>query len=153
MVAAVDSYDPESGAFSTWFMYHLKNAFAEATGYRTKSVKNEPLNNSVSLDTPLNDDFDSDTMMEVVEDPNGQKPTQGVEDAIFHQQLHEAIEKALATLPEQSAEIAAAELPGLDPRRRWRTQGNHSGTSSADGKQGPSAATETEHCLSPPPLL
>lgn len=104
-VAAVDSYNPESGAFSTWFIYHLKRAFAEATGYRTKSGKNEPLNNSVSLDTPLNDDSDSDTMMEVVADPNGQKPTQDAEEAIFHQQLHDAMETALAALPEQSAEV------------------------------------------------
>lgn len=104
LVAAVDSYNPESGAFSTWFMYHLKTAYAEATGYRTKAGQNEPLNNSISLDTPLSDDSDSD-MMEVVADPDGQKPTQGVEEAIFHQQLHEAIEKALATLPEQSAEV------------------------------------------------
>ena len=105
LVAAVDGYEPESGAFSTWFMYHLKTAFAEATGYRTKSGRNEPLNNSISLDTPLNDDSDSDTMMEVVADPNGQRPTQSVEEAIFHQQLHEALEASLSAIPEQSAEI------------------------------------------------
>lgn len=36
MVAAVNTFDPAAGsAFSTWLMYHLKNAFAEATGYRT----------------------------------------------------------------------------------------------------------------------
>ena len=105
LVAAVESYEPERGAFSTWFMYHLKTAFAEATGYRTKSGRNEPLNNSISLDTPLNDDSDSDTMMEVVADPNGQRPTQSVEEAIFHQQLHEALEASLSAIPEQSAEI------------------------------------------------
>lgn len=104
LVAAVDSYNPESVAFSTWFMYHLKTAYAEATGYRTKAGQNEPLNNSVSLDTPLSDDSDSD-MMEVVADPDGQKPTQGVEEAIFHRQLHEAMEAALGSIPEQSAEI------------------------------------------------
>lgn len=54
LVAAVDSYNPEIRAFSTWFMYHLKRAFSEATGYRTKSGRNEPLNHSISLDTPLN---------------------------------------------------------------------------------------------------
>lgn len=105
LVAAVESYEPERGAFSTWFLYHLKNAFSEATGYRTKSGRNEPLNNSISLDTPLSDDSDSDTMMEVVADPNGQRPTQSVEEAIFHQQLHEALEASLSAIPEQSAEI------------------------------------------------
>lgn len=105
LVAAVESYEPERGAFSTWFLYHLKRAFSEATGYRTKSGRNEPLNNSISLDTPLSDDSDSDTMMEVVADPNGQRPTQSVEEAIFHQQLHEALEASLSAIPEQSAEI------------------------------------------------
>ena len=105
LVAAVESYEPERGAFSTWFMYHLKTAFAEATGYRTKSGRNKPLNNSISLDTPLSDDSDSDTMMEVVADPNGQRPTQSVEEAIFHQQLRDALEASLSAIPEQSAEI------------------------------------------------
>ena len=105
LVAAVESYEPERGSFSTWFLYHLKNAFSEATGYRTKSGRNKPLNNSISLDTPLSDDSDSDTMMEVVADPNGQRPTQSVEEAIFHQQLRDALEASLSAIPEQSAEI------------------------------------------------
>lgn len=105
LVAAVESYEPERGAFSSWFLYHLKNAFSEATGCRTKSGRNEPLNNSISLDTPLSDDSDSDTMMEVVADPNGQRPTQSVEEAIFHQQLRDALDASLSAIPEQSAEI------------------------------------------------
>ena len=36
MVAAVETYSPERGAFSTWFMFHLKTAFSEATGYRER---------------------------------------------------------------------------------------------------------------------
>ena len=36
LVAAVDSYNPESGVFSTWFLYSLNTAFAEATGFRTR---------------------------------------------------------------------------------------------------------------------
>lgn len=105
MVAAVDSYKPECGAFSTWFMYHLKTAFATTTGYRTRRERNEPLNNALSLDTPLTDDSDSDTMMEIIADPDGQKPTQSVEEAVFHQQLHDALETALDAIPEQYSEI------------------------------------------------
>ena len=69
MVAAVDTYDPASGAsFSTWLMYHLKTVFAEATGYRTQKGRQEPLNNYTSLDTPLSDDADSDDLMDVIAD-------------------------------------------------------------------------------------
>ena len=56
MVAAVETYSPERGAFSTWFMFHLKTAFAEATGYRTKNGRCEPLNTAASLDRPVQPD-------------------------------------------------------------------------------------------------
>lgn len=105
MVSAVDTYKPGCGVFSTWFMYHLKTAFATATGYRTRRERNEPLNNALSLDTPLTDDSDSDTMLEIIADPDGQKPTQSVEEAVFHQQLHDALETALDAIPEQYSEI------------------------------------------------
>lgn len=105
MVAAVDSYKPEQGAFSTWFMYHLKNAFAEATGYRTQRGRNEPLNNAFSLDAPMKDDGDSDNMMVVIADPAGTRALDAAENAIYRQQLHEAMEKALAAIPEKSREL------------------------------------------------
>lgn len=105
LVAAVDSYDPESGAFSTWFMYHLKNAFAEATGYRTKSGKNEPLNHAASLDKSVDDDPDGTPLGEFVSDPKSTATMEAVEEREYQKQLHEALEEALATLPEQSAEV------------------------------------------------
>ena len=37
MVAAVETYSPERGAFSTWFMFHLKTAFS-ATARKTAGV-------------------------------------------------------------------------------------------------------------------
>ena len=105
LVAAVDSYKPESGAFSTWFMFHLKNAFAEATGYRTRRERNEPLNNAMSLDTPLSDDADSDDLMAIVADPAGMKGLEATEEAIYRQQLHDALETALDAIPEQYSEV------------------------------------------------
>lgn len=105
MVAAVDSYDPENGTFATWLMYHLQTAFAEAAGYRTQKGRKEPLNSSVSLDTPLSDDADSDDLMDVIADPAGQAGLESAETAIYRDQLREALEEALETLPEQSAEV------------------------------------------------
>lgn len=106
LAEAVESYDPAAGgAFSTWFMFYLQTAFAVATGFRTRRGQNEPLNNALSLDAPLGDDPDSGTMMEVVADPDGQRPAQSVEEAIFCQQLHDALESVLAEIPEQYSEV------------------------------------------------
>ena len=105
MVAAVDSYKLEQGLFSTWFMMHLKTAFAEATGYRTRRGRNDPLNNSLSLDTPLTDETDSDDLMAIIADPAGMKGIEMAEEAIYHQQLHDALEAALDAIPDQYSEV------------------------------------------------
>lgn len=106
MVAAVDTYDPAAGGvFSTWLMYHLKNAIAEATGYRTQKGKREPLNNSISLDTPLSDEAGSDDLMEVVADPSGLQWQESLEESMWQKQLQETVETALATVPERYREI------------------------------------------------
>lgn len=106
MVAAVDTYDPAAGGtFSTWLMYHLKTAFAEATGYRTQKGRQEPLNNYLSLDTPLTDDADSDDLMDVVADPAGLQWRECLEESMWRKQLQEAVGAALSTVPEQYREI------------------------------------------------
>lgn len=105
MVAAVDSYKPEVGAFSTWFMLHLKTAFAEATGYRSNRQQRDPIHNAVSLDTPLTDDADSGDLMDVVADPAGAGRMEAVEEVIYRQQLHDALEKALEAIPEECGTV------------------------------------------------
>lgn len=106
MVAAVDTYDPAAGGtFSTWLMYHLKTAFAEATGYRTQKGRQEPLNNYLSLDTPLTDDADSDDLMDVIADPAGLQWRESLEESMWRKQLQEAVGSALSTVPEQYREI------------------------------------------------
>ncbi|MDY4509114.1 MAG: sigma-70 family RNA polymerase sigma factor [Candidatus Faecousia sp.] len=105
LVTAVDSYEPESGAFSTWFMYHLKTAFSEATGYRTKSGQNEPVNNALSLDEPLTDEADSGLFGDLIPDPKAAATMLSIEEKLWREQLHEALEAALAALPEQNADV------------------------------------------------
>jgi len=106
MVAAVDTYDPAAGgAFSTWFMYYLKTAFEEATGYRTQKSRQEPLNNYLSLDTPLTDDADSVDLMDVVADPSGLQWRESLEETMWRKQLQKAVGTAMSTVPEQYREI------------------------------------------------
>ena len=106
LVEAVDTYHPAAGgAFSTWFMYHLKKAFAETTGYRTQKGRKEPLNNFISLDTPLSDDVDSNDLMDVIADPAGLQWRESLEESVWRKQLQEAVESALSDVPEQYREI------------------------------------------------
>ena len=106
MVEAVYYYSPESGAaFSTCLINCLKTVLAELTGYRTKTGRNEPLNNSFSLDKSVEDDSDGTPLGYFVPDPKATATMQGVEDKLWREQLHEALEAALAAIPVQSAEV------------------------------------------------
>ncbi len=100
MVAAVDSYRPENGVFSAWFMYYLKTAFAEVTRYRTKAGREEPLNHAISLDEPVGDESDGTAFGDLVPDPKAAATLEGVEEAVYQQQLHAAMETVLMELPE-----------------------------------------------------
>lgn len=129
LVAAVDSYKPECGAFSTWLGYHLKTAFADATGYRSKKQQQDPIHRATSLDMPLTDETDSDDLMAITPDPAGMNGLEAAEEAIYRQQLHDALEAALDAIPEDCGEILRqryyegrtladlAEVHGVTPER------------------------------------
>ena len=105
MVAAVESYSPESGSFSTWLMYHLQKEFAEATGYRTKRGRCEPLNEAYSLDKPLTDESDSAVFGDLIPDQRAAVTMESVEERTFHWQLKQAVDRALSELPADVAEV------------------------------------------------
>lgn len=70
---ALDGWEPDKGAFITWYGFRLKSAFAEATGQRTQREKRDPLQNCVSLDMPLTDDEgDTLTLGDVLQDPEAE---------------------------------------------------------------------------------
>ena len=105
LVNAVETYKPENGAFSTWLTCHLKNTFADVTGYRTQRGQNEPLNNALSLDKTVDDESDGTPFGEMVPDPKAAAAMLSIEDRLWQEQLREALEAALAELPTESAEI------------------------------------------------
>ena len=127
MVAAVETYSPERGAFSTWFMFHLKTAFAEATGYRTKGGRCEPLNTATSLDRPVQpDEPDGGTLGELVPDSRAADAIENVEESVYREQLHKAIDGAISELPPGNAQLrywddmtlsAVGEVMGKSPER------------------------------------
>ena len=106
MVEAVHYYNPENGAvFSTCLINSLKTVFAEATAYRTQRGRNEPLNTAFSLDKPLTDESDSSLFGDFVPDPKAAATMLSIEERLWREQLHEALEAALASLPEKYADV------------------------------------------------
>lgn len=105
LVRAVETYNRASGDFSTWFMYYVKNAFAEATGYRTHQGRKEPLNTALSLDKSIDGEADGTPFGEFVSDIKAEVAMKSVEDKLWQEQLHNALEEAIATLPEQIGDI------------------------------------------------
>jgi len=105
MVAAVNTYQPGSGTFANWLMYYLRTEFAKAAGYRTDRKRNDPLQHSVSLDAPLGGE-DESRLMDMLADPSSAMENQ--EDALWLQQLHDALDMALDAIPPQCGEVVRA---------------------------------------------
>lgn len=103
LCAAVEHYKPETGEFVPWFLLHLKNALAEATGYRTKRGRLDPLRNAVSLSTPIGAEEDGATLGDVTADPTA--TVEKIEDAIYLEQLKAALHDAMDCLPENLRDV------------------------------------------------
>lgn len=103
LVAAVDTYKPEKGMkFISWFAFFVKTAFGNAGGWMRQ--KNDALRRAVSLDAPIDGEDDSDPLAQIVEDTGAAQEIQAVEDKIFQEQLHAALERALQQLPDAEVE-------------------------------------------------
>ncbi len=96
ILAAVKDYNPETGyKFSTFLGYRLRSAFAEAAGIR--SQKRDALLYAVSLDAPIDEEAETpETLLDTLAAPGNDY--EAAEDRVFNEQLHEALEKALAAL-------------------------------------------------------
>lgn len=99
LVAAVRDYDPARGCkFLSYLSTHLKTAFAEAGGYRSK--KRDWLNYAAGLEDPLpgTDDFAPE---DIAEDARAARDFENVEHRVWLEQLSAALDKALEELPPQ----------------------------------------------------
>lgn len=95
LLQAVQYYDPaQEYKFTTTLGYCLKTAFSEACGYRTS--KRDPILFSISLDAPINDDPDSNTIGDFIPDKSDQY--ESVNQRIYADQLRKAIERSAANL-------------------------------------------------------
>ncbi len=119
LLRAAGSYDPTRAQFSTWLFPFLRTEFAIATGWHRKRTRLDPLQEAVSLETPLTDDDEDGTLGDLIPDPAAEAAFLAVE----HDELRDALDAALGTLGAEEqrtiraryfqrmtvAEIAAAE--------------------------------------------
>lgn len=105
MLEAIKTYNPATGAFSTWFMYYVKTAFAEATGYRTVRAREDPLHYAISLSQPIGEDEADGTLSDVTPDPQSQAAFESAEAEILFEQIREALADALTEIPEDQSEV------------------------------------------------
>ena len=103
--AGVSRWREADGPFLAIYNLRLKAAFTAATGRRTQRDRLDPLDRALSLDAPLSDDPDADTLEAVVEDPAGAAAIEEAEAHSDHQQLHGLLGHALGALPAEQREV------------------------------------------------
>lgn len=104
LVAAVRSYKTDDGPFLKWLSYYLKTAFAEAAGYRTTKMQNDPMRYALSIDYPMGEDNDN-AFGDLVPDLNAGEAMDAIEDDLWNKQLHAALDTALDAIPPQYGDV------------------------------------------------
>lgn len=105
VVAAVDTYTADAGSFVNWLMFHLKTAFADASGYRTVKGRRDPMRNSLSLDKPLGEEMDGAVFGNLIPDSLAAATMEAIEETLWREQLHEAMESVLGELPAEQSTV------------------------------------------------
>ena len=115
--AAAKAYDPEKGSFATLLGYYVQNRIRKVVcgehgrlmtteDGREVRISANPLNGSISLDTPLDDtDGGSATIGDLQEDPAAAQAFQTAEDELYTEELHAAVEEALNKLTAKQADV------------------------------------------------
>lgn len=106
VIRAAQQFDPEREySFLTLLDFYLKQEFLRANGFRTNSAGkvHDPILNAISLDTPLSNEKDSDTIADLEPDPSN--PFEETERRIYIDQLRQQLNKAIDQLPEDQKQI------------------------------------------------
>ena len=96
LAKAVETWKPESSAFSTWLTFQLKTAFAAAYFMRTERDRKDPLDDAASLDTPPAGTDEDVMLRDIIPDTAAELAFEDVE----HKDLCSAVQSAVLSLPE-----------------------------------------------------
>ena len=103
LVDAVKSYKAGSVPFVKWLEYYLKNSFATAAGYMTCKSKDDPINFALSMECPIGED--DAVLADIIPDNSAADMLEKIDDSIWLEQLHKALESALNAIPPQYSEV------------------------------------------------
>lgn len=110
LCAAVESFDREKGAFLTWLGQYLRREFMKAAGYSRRNPN--PLDSAASLDAPVSRENPGESSGEIplietvcAEREDGGGPYADVEERIYTEQLHAALDRAIQELPTEQAAV------------------------------------------------
>lgn len=102
---AVQIYDPSRGKFSSLLEYPVKKVFFELVGFRTERQRRDPLGLCASLDEPVTqEDGGQISRLNLIPDPHAGQAFTSAEERIYIEQLHDALEAGLNTLPPKQAQ-------------------------------------------------
>ena len=114
---AAQTYDPAQGSFAGWLWQAMKRQIQQAltNGHRrnitgpdgkTITTSADPLNHCTSLDVPMDAENDgSATLGDLQADPAAAGELQDVEERIYTEELHAALEEALSKLTEREERV------------------------------------------------
>ena len=106
MLDAVKAYDSQSGfLFTTYLHRHLLNHWRSLLGLRTVKGKNNPLNLSIRLESPIGAQEDENiTVGDMIPDSGAEQALESAIDGIYRQQLHDVLECCITSLPERKSD-------------------------------------------------
>ena len=104
LLDALASWKSDGGTFIGLYAMKLKTAFAAVYGQRTEKQRRDPLQSAISLETPLEDSNEELTVADTVPDPAAELAFDDVAVADMACRLHDALENALSTLPQEQAD-------------------------------------------------
>ena len=104
LTEAVASFDAEGEySFLSYLRNHLKRAFNTACGVAWTRTARDPIHNAVSLDAPIDEDDPDTTLLDLQPSPGDL--AEEVEEKVFQEQLHGAIERLLSRLSKAGADV------------------------------------------------
>lgn len=104
MLQALEGWDPDAGAFLTWYGIWIKKAFTVACSLRSAKGQRSPLEMAVSLDAPVSENPDGETLVDFLPDtaPSVEELVEAARDAIQwgteHKEVLEAVGGAVVAL-------------------------------------------------------
>lgn len=104
LLDALTSWKSDGGTFVGLYAMKLKTAFAAVYGQRTERERRDPLQYAISIETPLEDSNEELTVADTVPDPAAELAFDEVSEADMARRLHDALENALSTLPQEQSE-------------------------------------------------